>query len=112
MDKCNHDFESYAKLVHENQKTLAVLVTVVEQTSKDIDKLVRTQTDLNKSQSKIGILIERLEDNTRRIEKLESSQIWTIRSFVGGVVSILVGYILMKTKSYLIIFEPFVLKVQ
>lgn len=105
MDNYKPDFESYFKLVHENQKTLAVLVTVVEQTSKDIDKLVIAQTDIIKSQSKIGILFERLEnqdkkiiEQDKRMEKYEGSQTWTIRSILGGIVSIIVGIILIKAK--------------
>lgn len=86
-------------ILRQNEMAIANLTKIVEKTSRDVDKLVEKQTEILINQQEMNLLTEKINDNDKRIEKLENSFSWTIKSIIGGIFSILVGIILFKLKG-------------
>lgn len=81
--------DEYFLISTSNQQSIKSLTQIIERTSRDIDKLVETQNKILITQTDMKVLGERIEVNTKDIDNLKDSQKWTLRTVLGGIITIL-----------------------
>ena len=80
----NNEFYELKLISASNQQAIENLTKLVQKTSEDIDKLVKTQTDILIKQSEIDGLKKEVKD-------LKDNQKWTVRSIIGGFITLGIG---------------------
>ena len=78
------DFYELKLISASNQQAIETLTELVKKTSQDVDKLVQTQTDILINQK----IMESMKED---ITNLQDNQKWTVRSLIGGMITLAIG---------------------
>lgn len=88
----------YLIIVKSNEVAIGNLTKISEETSRQIQILAKSQQEILLNQKEMMVFAEQMENMDKRVTHLESNWGWTIKSVIGGVISILIGIILFNLK--------------
>jgi hypothetical protein len=98
MNLTEDKFQSFVELSHENQLAIKSLTKIAEKTSQDIDRMVEKQNEILVNQEQMKLINQQLATHEKKIEKIEGSITWTVRSIIGAIIVALLAVIGVNVK--------------